>query len=197
MQQARPSLPRRLARFLWRWSWRALVLVALGNLAWDLGEWHRRESATGDLRFFREAERPDDIDYGLAELRIINETGRTFLVDSLLLDGWGGPFTHLPESERRLGPQGEPDAVRDEATYVDRLLSAGRLDLVDVETRERRTLRFVVDRRRPTSCEVELRIAEAGETVSGCRLLRRRRTAFRWLFGLSVVECFETLSATI
>lgn len=82
-------LPRFL-HFVRRWSFRSLIIIALANLAWDLWSWQDRSFADGDRRYFGDAERGDEIDYGLAEIRIINETSREFLIDSFVLDGWGG-----------------------------------------------------------------------------------------------------------
>jgi hypothetical protein len=166
-----------------RWSVRLLLGVALLNLGHDLWTWRERIEAEGERRFFRNAEQADDIDYGIAELRIVNETGRDYLIDSLVLDGWGGPLTHRPEHMRSLARAGREGSSRAEERYIDRLVSPGVLELRDSETGARRVERFRVDRRRPTSCSMELRITDDGATVSECRMLPRIRHDFRWLFG--------------
>jgi hypothetical protein len=166
-----------------RLSLRAIFVVALANLGWDLWLWRDQTLASGERRFFRTAEQGDDIDYGLAELRLVNETGREFLIDSLVIDGWGGPYTHQPSSERTLARAGEPGSTREEERNLDRLLSSGRLVLRDGAAGEARLVTFYVDRRRPTSCRIELRIREDGEAVSECQPLLRVRHSFRWLFG--------------
>lgn len=175
-------LPRFL-RFLRRWSLRGLIAIAIANLAWDLWSWQDRSFAEGDRRYFRGAERGDEIDYGLAEIRIINETNREFLIDSFVLDGWGGPYTHEAASARRLAPTGQPGASRDERRYLDRLVSDGRLLLQDGAEGSQRLIILQIDRRRPIACQMELRIREDGEALSDCRPLRRIRHDFRWLFG--------------
>ena len=174
---------RRFLSGLRRWSLRTILVVALANLGWDLWSWHDQNFAEGDRRFFRAAEQGDEIDYGLAEIRIFNETGREFLIDSFVLNGWGGPYTHEPPSKRTLSPAGEPGSARLEERYLDRLVGSGRLVLRDGPTGPTRLVTFEVDRRRPSSCRVDLRIREEGETVSECQPVRRIRTSFRWLFG--------------
>ena len=173
----------RLFRALGRWSLRGVLVIALANLAWDLWSWQDRSFADGDRRYFRGAERGDEIDYGLAEIRIINETNREFLIDSFMLDGWGGPYTHEAASARTLAPAGQLAASRNERRYLDHLLSNGRLLLRDGTDGAERLVSFQVDRRRPTSCQLELRIREDGESLSDCSPLRRIRHDFRWLFG--------------
>ena len=153
------------------------------NLGWDLWTWQDRTYAEGERRYFRSAEQPDDIDYGLAEIRIINETGRDFLIDSFVLDGWGGPYTHRPAEWRTLSRAGEARSVREEERYLDHLLGEGELALRDGDSGAERLVTFTVDRRRPTSCRIEVRIQESGQTVSECQPLRRLRHSFRWLFG--------------
>ncbi len=183
---AQAGMPGRLPRFLRslrRWSLRGLILVALANLAWDLWSWQDRSFAEGDRRYFRGAERGGEIDYGLAEIRIINETSREFLIDSFVLDGWGGPYTGQPDERRRLWPAGEPGHVFAEQRYLDHLVGDGRLVLREGPQGATRLVDFQVDRRRPTSCQLELRIREDGEALSDCRPLRRIRHNFRWLFG--------------
>lgn len=178
--------PGRLPRFLralGRWCLRGVVTIALANLAWDLWSWQDRSFAGGDRRYFRVAERGDEIEYGLAEIRIINETNRAFLIDSFVLDGWGGPYTHQATSARTLAPAGQPAATRDERRYLDHLVSNGRLLLREGIDGPERLVLLQVDRRRPVSCQLDLRIREDGETLSDCRPLRRIRHEYRWLFG--------------
>jgi hypothetical protein len=182
-QSSVPGAMRRFLSSLRRWSLRLLLIVALANLGWDLWSWQDRSYARGERQFFRAAEQADDIDYGLAEIRIVNETGRDFLIDSFVLDGWGGPYTHEPTSERTLSRFGEPGFTRDEERYLDRLLSSGRLLLRDGLEGPTRLVTFQVDRRRPTSCRIEVRIRDDGETMSDCQALRHIRHSFRWLFG--------------
>lgn len=174
---------RRLLRFVRRWSLRGLILAAMANLGWDLWSWHDRSFAEGDRRYFRAAERGDEIDYGLAEIRIINETGRTFLIDSFVLDDWGGPYTGQPDERRRRWPAGEPGHVFAEQRYLDHVVADDRLVLREGAEGPTRLVTFQVDRRRPTSCQLELRIREDSEALSDCRPLRRIRHDFRWLFG--------------
>ncbi|MXP64170.1 hypothetical protein E0493_12525 [Roseomonas sp. M0104] len=174
---------RRLVTRLGRWSLRLLFGLALLNLGWDIWAWHDRNHAEGERRFFRAAEQPADIDYGLAEIRIVNETGHDFLIDSFVLDGWGGPYTHEPAEQRTLARAGEQGSVREEERRLDHLLGEGDLVLRNPESGAERLITFQVDRRRPTSCRIELRIQEEGEVVSECQLLPRIRHSFRWLFG--------------
>jgi len=173
----------RLVTRLGRWSLRLLLVLALLNLGWDIWVWHDRTFAEGERRFFRAAEQPDDIDYGLAEFRIVNETDHDFLIDSFVLDGWGGPYTHEPAEQRTLARAGEQGSVREEERYLDHLVGSGRLLLRHGKGGPTRLVTFQVDRRRPASCELELRIREEGEVVSACQPLSRIRHSFRWLFG--------------
>ncbi len=166
-----------------RWSLRLLCAMALANLGWDLWSWRDRTYAGGERQFFRAAEQADDIDYGLAEIRTISETNRDVLIDSFVLDGWGGPYTHRPDDWRTLSRQGAIGSVRLEERYLDHLLAEGDLALRDAESGVQRPVTFQVNRRRPTSCRIELRIQEEGEVVSECQPLRRVRHSFRWLFG--------------
>jgi hypothetical protein len=182
---AQPAIPgrfRRMWQFLRRWALRGLVVVAVVNLGWDLWSWQDRSFAEGDRRFFRGAEQGHEIDYGLADLRIINETGREYLIDSFVLDGWLGFSAGKPDAERTLSPAGEPGSSHEDQRYLDRLVSSGSLILREGATGPRRTVEFEVDRRRPTSCSIVLRVREEGVVVSECRPLRRIRTAYRWLF---------------
>lgn len=94
----------RLFRALGRWSLRGVLVIALANLAWDLWSWQDRSFAEGDRRYFRGAERGDEIDYGLAEIRIINETNRAFLIDSFVLDGSGGAVHASSDFGANIGP---------------------------------------------------------------------------------------------
>ena len=141
--------------------------------------WHDPNFAESDRRFFRAAGRGDEIDYGLAEIRIFNETGREFLIESFVLDGWGRPYSHEPPSNRTLSPAGEPGSARLEERYLDRLVGSGRLVLGDDPMGPSRLVISQVDRRRPISCRVDLRIQEDGETVPECQPVRRIRTSFR------------------
>ena len=174
---------RRSGRSLRRWTLRAVVLVALVNLGWDLWSWQDRRFAEGDRRYFRGAEQGHEIDYGLADIRIINETGREYLIDSFVLDGWGGPLTGRSDAQRTLWPAGETGSTFAEQRYLDRLIGDGRLVLRDGVGGSTRVVTFQIDRRQPISCQFELRIGEEGESLSGCHTLRRLRTDFRWLFG--------------
>jgi hypothetical protein len=96
-------LPRFL-RALGRWCLRGVVTIALANLAWDLWSWQDRSFADGDRRYFRGAERGDEIEYGLAEIRIINQTNRAFLIDSFVLDGWGDRIHTRPPRREQWHP---------------------------------------------------------------------------------------------
>ncbi len=173
----------RFVRFLLRWTWRGIVLVALFNLYRDLWSWRDRTFAEGERRFFRASEQIDDIDYGMAEIVIVNETGRDFLMESLVLDGWGGPYTHEPISKRILARAGEAGSSRIEPSYLDHPLGTGRLLLREGIDGPTRLVSFRADRRRPVSCRVEVRIQDDREVVSGCGFLPVIRTEFRWLFG--------------
>jgi hypothetical protein len=170
-------------RALRRRPLRIVFAVALLNLGWDLWSWRDRTTAEGDRRFFRMAERAEDIDRGLAEISIINETGRAFVIDSFVLDGAGAPVAPEPTVRRILAPMGEADSVRQENRELGHLVATGRLVLSAGGNGPGRVVTFDVDRRRPNSCGVELRIREADEVVSECRPLHRIRTTFRWLFG--------------
>ncbi len=174
---------RRLVNWLRRWTVRSVLFLALVNLGWDAWSWLDRTYTTDERRFFRHAERADDIDYGIAQIRIVNATGRDFLIDSFVVDGWGGPYTHQPEADRTLAPAGEAGSSRDERRYLDHLLGHGRLLLREGPGGPTRLVSFQVDRRRPTSCEVELRIEDSREVVSECRPHHVIRESFRWLFG--------------
>lgn len=178
-----PRRARHSARRAARWGLRLLAGVALVNLGWDLWAWHDRQFAEGERRFWRGAEQADDIDYGLAEIRIVNETDRDYLIDAFLLDGWGGPYTHRPAAQRTLARAGTPGSVRDEERYLDHLRAEGWMALTTIEGGVERMVEFQVDRRRPVSCRIELRIREGGAEVSDCRPLHRERHDFRWLFG--------------
>lgn len=70
-----------------------------------------------------------------------------------------------------------------EQRYLDHLVGDGRLVLREGPQGPTRLVEFQVDRRRPASCQLELRIREDGESLSECRPLRRIRHDFRWLFG--------------
>ena len=159
------------------------MLAALVNLGWYLWSWQDRSFAEGDRRYFRGAEQGHEIDYGLADIRIINETGREYLIDSFVLDGWGGPYTHQPDRERTLAPAGMEGFIRDEQRHLEHLIGSGRLILREGPAGPSRLISFQVDRRRPTSCLIEVRIQDAGETVTECNTLRRVRSSFRWMFG--------------
>ncbi len=174
---------RRFARFLLRWTWRGIVFIALFNLCWDLWSWRDRTFAEGERRFFRASEQTDDIDYGTAQVVLVNETDREFLIDSFVLDGWGGPYTHKPASARTLARVGEAGSTRTERRYLDHLLGTGDLFLQEGVDGPIRRVTFQVDRRRPVSCRVEVRIQDDREVVSGCEFLPVIRTEFRWLFG--------------
>ena len=160
-----------------------VVFVALFNLYWDLWSWRDRTFAEGERRFFRASEQTDDIDYGTAQVVLVNETDREFLIDSFVLDGWGGPYTHEPIADRTLARAGEAGSSRTERRYLDHLLGTGRLLLREGIGGPTRLVRFQVDRRRPVSCRVEVRIQDDREVVSGCEFLPVIRTEFRWLFG--------------
>ena len=170
-------------RAILRWSWRVLAAAAVLNLGWDAWLWFDRQTAEGERRFWRGSERADDIDYGLAEIRIVNETDRDYLIDAFLLDGWGGPYTHRPEAARLLARAGTPASVRDEERRLDHVLAEGWLSVTPRDGGEARRIDFQLDRRRPVSCRIELRIREETAEVSDCRPLPRRRHDFRWLFG--------------
>lgn len=166
-----------------RWSFRLLLTVALLNLGYDLWAWNERESAVGNRRFFRGAEQAEDIDDGLAEVRIINATGCDYLIDAFLLDGRGGPMTHRPGHLRTLARAGQGRSSVLAERCLDRLLASGLRELSDRKAGIRRVVRVRVDRRRRTSCSVELRIADDTATASECRMLPRIQHNFRWLFG--------------
>ena len=159
------------------------MIVAVVNLGWDFWSWQDRSFAEGDRRYFRGAEQGHEIDYGLADTRIINETGRVYLMDSFVLDGWGGQLTARSDAQRPLWPVGRPGSTFAEQRYLDRLVGVGRLVLRDGAAGSTRLVSFQIDRRRPGSCQIDLRIGEQGETVSERRALRRVRADFRWLFG--------------
>ena len=174
---------RRLVNWLRRWTVRSVLFLALVNLGWDAWSWWDRTYTTDERRFFRYAERANDIDYGIAHIRIVNATGRDFLIDSFVLDDWGGPYTHQPEADRTLARAGEAGSIRMEQRYIDHLLGYGRLLLREGPGGPMRLVTFQVDRRLPTSCQIELRIEESQEVVSECQPLHVIRTSFRWLFG--------------
>ncbi|MBP0464815.1 hypothetical protein J5Y09_12915 [Roseomonas sp. PWR1] len=173
---------RRILRWLRRWSLRGVFLIAVANLAWDVWSWHDRTFAEGDRRYFRQAERADDVDYGYAELRVVNETSRDFLIEGLALEGWNW-HPPSPRTDHILARAGEHGSSLDAQTYVFRLLSPGYLRLRDRAGGETRRVDFDADRRRPASCRIELRIQEHGEMVSGCRPLHRLPPSFQWLAG--------------
>ena len=180
--------PRPVRSRPWRvavWGWRTVVALALANLTWDVADWTDRRSATGERQFFRGAERPDAIDYGLVDLRIVNETDRDWVVNQVNVDNWGGPrFAGPPrDDDEFLFRAGQQGASRVERRYLDHLLAQGFIRLTDLKTGEGRTIAFAVDRRRPISCTVEVRIGMADAAVSGCEHLRAHRAADRWLFG--------------
>lgn len=166
-----------------RWVWRGVVAVALVNLAMTAHGWWDRRHADGERAFFRGAERADDWDYGLAEFRIINESTREYLVDQLTVDDWGGPMSDLPEASRTLARAGERAAVMVTRRNLDHLLADGVLLLRDRVSGERLEVPFQVDRRRPVSCIVEVRLRDDGAVVSACAPFHQHRAAFRWLFG--------------
>ena len=176
----KPRLARRWLPFAASWGWRSLIIVALANLAWSLADWHDRRSATGERQFFRGAERPDAIDYGLVDLRIVNETGRDWVVNQVSVDDWGGQTVGRPGGSPILTAAGSTTSTLVERRNVDHLVADARIALTDRATGELREVRFVVDRRRPTSCSVEVRIAATAASVSACILLREMRTEFRW-----------------
>lgn len=165
-----------------RWALRGVFLIAIANLAWDAWVWIDRTFAAGDRRYFRHAEQADDVGYGYAEISVVNETGRDFLIEGLALEGWNW-HPPPPRTERILARAGEPGSSFDAQTYLFRLLSPGHLRLRDAAGGETRRIDFDADRRRPASCRIELRIQERGETVSGCRPLHRLPPSFQWLVG--------------
>jgi len=156
--------------------------VGVANLGADIWGWYDSSFADGDRKYFRQAERPDDIDYGFAELSIVNETGRDYQIDDLGVEGWNW-HPREPARSRILARAGQPGSSMDVQTYLLRLHSAGHLRLRDGPDGQVRRIDFEVDRRRPTSCHVELRIREDGETVSACRPMRRVGPSFPWLLG--------------
>jgi hypothetical protein len=178
-----PGRFRRSFGRLRRWSLRAVLLAAVVNLAWDLWAWQDRTFASGDRRYFRHAEWPDEIDYGFAELRIANETGREYMIEAAGFDGPAWPPYGASAQEQRLAPAGTPGAERITEQYLFRLVSNGDLRLREEPDGPVRVIRFTVDRRGPISSRVELRIRDDGQTVSGCLPLPRMGPSFPWLAG--------------
>lgn len=165
-----------------RWAWRGLLAVALANLAWDLADWHDRRGATGERLFYRGAERPEDLDGGVVELTLANDTVRDWVVNIVNVDGWGGPRYAGPvQPGEILSRQGTDSATRTERRYLDRLLSQGIVILTDLHSGEMRQLPFTVDRRRPINCRVALRVREDGLLASDCAPLRERPVLRRWV----------------
>lgn len=153
-------------------------------MAWDIAGWHERRHATGERQFFRGAERPDDVDYGLVKLRIVNDTERDWVVDQVSVDDWGGSrFDGPVQPDEILSRRGTDAATRVERRNVDHLLASGFIRLTDMQTGEHRTIVFAVDRRRPTSCTLGIRVIQEGATISGCEPLFEHRTSDLWLLG--------------
>jgi hypothetical protein len=171
------------ARALRRWSIRALLAGALLNFGYDLWAFYDQTTARDERRFFRGAERSGSVEYGVAEVAITNEINQQFLIDGFELDSWGGAMTHRPDDRRALSAFDHPGSVRTERRYIDHLASDGTLFLRDRWTGAQRDIKFRVDRRRPVSCRVTLRIQEDGADVSGCQLLRRLPPSFLWRFA--------------
>lgn len=169
------------ARALRRWSVRSLWAVVLLNLGWDILSWCDRAIAGDDRRFFRGAERPETIEYGLAEVTLVNEMDHDFLIDSFVLDNWGGPLTHRPRNARSVMPSHQLGSIWTEIRYIDRLSGGGEIYIRRNENSAERRIRFSVDRRRPISCRVEIRIKADSVDVSGCRMIRRLRPSWTWM----------------
>jgi hypothetical protein len=149
----------------------------------DLWAWHDRTFASDDRRYFRHAESPDEIDYGFVELRIVNDTGREYLIEGAGVDGPGWPPEGASAQERRLAPAGTSGAERIAQQYLFRLVSDGEVRLREGPGGPARVIPFRVDRRGPVSCRIELRIRDDGEAVSGCIPLMRMGPSFPWLLG--------------
>lgn len=169
-------------RRLARWAWHGLLAIAVANMAWDLAYWHDRRGATGERVFFRGAERPEDLDGGIVELTIANDTGRDWVVNIVNVDGWGGPRYDGPvQPGEILSRQGTEAAMRTERRYLDRLLSQGVIILTDLHSGERRPLSFTVDRRRPVNCRVTLHVRDEGLLASDCAPLHEGPVSRRWV----------------
>ena len=157
-----PSLP--LHPFL-----QALVVVALANLAWDMGRWFA-PLTSNDTALYRDNEAGDDRDAGEVAFSLVNTTDEPILIERWRVGERVVDWTRDPEIRRRtLSPMSERTHARTHHDHIVRLRETIAVEFRRGADAPIETVTVVADRRRPRDCAVTVRITGYGHEAGTCQ----------------------------